>query len=274
MSLGNQISYYRKKANITQAQLAEALDVSFQAVSSWERDEYAPDVNRLTTLAKALGTSAGRLVEEFEISDWQLRSRLFDEKHMYTFVKSTAVAKGLEQTCRVLPYAKKCHSGQVRKGSGGEVAYINHPLTMACHALAMGLYDDNVIAALLLHDVVEDCDVTADVLPVNDEVKAAVRLVSFDVAGQPKAKAKKEYYSRIAENPFACLVKCIDRINNLSNMAMGFTHEKMVEYVNETEQYIVPLLRIIKDSAPEWNNAAWLLSYQMYSILETYKRLL
>lgn len=84
MSLGNQISYYRKKANMTQAQLAEALDVS----------------------------SVGRLLEEFEISDWQLRSRLFDEKHMYTFVKSTAVAKGLEQTCQALPYAKKCHTRQ------------------------------------------------------------------------------------------------------------------------------------------------------------------
>ena len=32
MSLGSQISFYRKKAGITQAQLADAMGVSFQAV--------------------------------------------------------------------------------------------------------------------------------------------------------------------------------------------------------------------------------------------------
>jgi len=302
VSIGKQISLYRKKAHMTQAQLAEALNVTFQAVSNWERDEYAPDVERMVAIAKTLNTTAGRLLEENEIPDWPLRQRLFDENHMYTFVKSAAVAKGLEQTCVALAFAKKHHAGQVRKslpsggsggsggsigscgsggsGSGGAVAYINHPLTMACDALAMGLDDDHVIAALLLHDTVEDCNVSADELPVSREVKEAVWLVSFDAnaaasaAMQPKEAAKKAYFAAIATNPLACLVKCIDRVNNLSNMAMGFTHVKMIEYVVETETFIVPLLRIIKDSTPEWNNAAWLLSYQMLSLLETYKRLL
>ena len=303
MSIGKQISLYRKNANMTQAQLAEALDVTFQAVSSWERDEYAPDVERMVAIAKALNTTVGRLLEEYEMPNWQLRQRLFDEDHMYTFVKSAAVAKGLEQTCAALPFAKKHHAGQVRKSfasggsgkSGGVMPYINHPLTMACDALAMGLDDDHVIAALLLHDIVEDCNVSADELPVGKAVQEAVRLVSFDAADaakaahidpaagttgttgtacQSKEEAKKAYFATIATNPLACLVKCIDRVNNLSNMAMGFTHTKMIEYVVETETYIVPLLRIIKDSSPEWNNAAWLLRYQMLSLLETYKRLL
>lgn len=38
MSIGSQISLYRKKAGLTQQQLAEILDVTFQAVSSWERE--------------------------------------------------------------------------------------------------------------------------------------------------------------------------------------------------------------------------------------------
>ena len=73
--------------------------------------------------------------------------------------------------------------------------------------------------------------------------------------------------------PLASLVKCIDRCNNLSSMAMGFTREKMVTYVEQTEQYVIPLLQVVKNE-PEWNSAAWLLQYQMMSLLETLKRLL
>ena len=42
---------------------------------------------------------------------------------------------------------------------------------MTCHALAMGIQDDDVLAVILLHDVVEDWQVTLDELPANDKVK-------------------------------------------------------------------------------------------------------
>ena len=90
MSLGSQISSFRKQVNLTQSQLAEALDVSFQAVSSWERDEYQPDTSRLLLLAQVLHTTVGVLLEEFARPDWVTHERLFDEQHMYTFVKSAA----------------------------------------------------------------------------------------------------------------------------------------------------------------------------------------
>ena len=34
----------------------------------------------------------------------------------------------------------------------------------------------------------------------------------------------------------AALVKCFDRVNNLSNMALGFTRDRMAEYVEETDE--------------------------------------
>ncbi|MBQ1378351.1 MAG: hypothetical protein IIY77_10305, partial [Lachnospiraceae bacterium] len=95
-----------------------------------------------------------------------------------------------------------------------------------------------------------------------------------DPEPKDKAAAKKAYYEELAKNPKAALIKCFDRVNNLSNMALGFTRDKMAEYVEETEKYIVPLFKVIKNEAPEYSNASWLLSYQMYSLLETYKRLL
>ena len=56
MSIGQRISELRKNQNISQLQLAKALDVSRQAVSKWENDQSAPDMVNLIRLADLLGT--------------------------------------------------------------------------------------------------------------------------------------------------------------------------------------------------------------------------
>ena len=56
MSIGERISELRKKQNISQIQLAKALDVSRQAVSKWENDQTSPDTINLIRLADLLGT--------------------------------------------------------------------------------------------------------------------------------------------------------------------------------------------------------------------------
>ena len=272
MSLGTQISIYRKKQNLTQTQLAEDVDVSFQSVSAWERDEYQPDIAHLKALARVLNTSVGVLVEEFEKPCWATDERYFSEKHMYTFVRSAALTMGLSQTLHVLPHVKRWHNGQLRDGAQA-VPYIIHPLTMVCHALAMGITDDDVLSTILLHDVVEDCGVKIDELPANETVREAVQLLSYP-ADVDKAKIKPDYYARIQENSIACLVKCLDRCNNLSTMAIGFSREKMATYVQETEKYVFPLLKQLKDVWVQYNNASWLLSYQIKSLLATFQQLL
>ena len=59
----------------------------------------------------------------------------------------------------VFLFAKAAHEGQTRKFSGEP--YINHPVRVALMAVEHGLSIDDVAAALL-HDVVEDCDVSLD----------------------------------------------------------------------------------------------------------------
>ena len=64
MSIGSNIKALREDRKFTQEQVAEALGISFQAVSSWERDEYKPDTDKLIRLAEVLGVSVSALVEE------------------------------------------------------------------------------------------------------------------------------------------------------------------------------------------------------------------
>ena len=56
MSIGERITELRKAHNISQVQLAKALEVSRQAVSKWENDQSAPDMVKLIQLADLLQT--------------------------------------------------------------------------------------------------------------------------------------------------------------------------------------------------------------------------
>ena len=67
-------------------------------------------------------------------------------------------------------------------------------------------------------------------------------------------------------------MKCIDRCNNLSSLAAGFSDERIQDYIEETEKYYPTLLRVIKEQ-PEYNNAAWLLSYQIRSLAQMARRI-
>lgn len=55
--LGDRIRHRRKKYGLTQTDIANAVQVSPQAVSKWERGENAPDISCLSNLAQLLGVS-------------------------------------------------------------------------------------------------------------------------------------------------------------------------------------------------------------------------
>ncbi|MBR2801928.1 MAG: helix-turn-helix transcriptional regulator [Erysipelotrichaceae bacterium] len=62
MNLGANICKARKDAHLTQADLAEKLHVSFQAVSCWEREQSVPDTYNFIELSKVLNVSLDWLV--------------------------------------------------------------------------------------------------------------------------------------------------------------------------------------------------------------------
>ena len=62
MTIGQSIRYHRKRLNLTQAQLAERLNVTAQAVSRWENDTGLPDITMAVPLARALGTTTDELL--------------------------------------------------------------------------------------------------------------------------------------------------------------------------------------------------------------------
>ena len=66
MSIGERITELRKQKNLSQVQLAQALNITRQAVSKWENDLAVPDALKMIHLADLLDTdieylSTGRM---------------------------------------------------------------------------------------------------------------------------------------------------------------------------------------------------------------------
>ena len=61
MELGRQIKALRQSRGVTQEGLAEALGVTAQSVSKWERDAAAPDIQLLPALSAYFGVTIDEL---------------------------------------------------------------------------------------------------------------------------------------------------------------------------------------------------------------------
>ncbi len=191
----------------------------------------------------------------------------YSAEKMYTFVRGFATGARMPETLKALSFARAKHEGQLRKS--GE-PYFVHPLTMACDALSIGIRDDDVIAAILLHDVVEDCGVTLQELPVSGSVKHSVDLVTFSVMdGETKDTARTRYYNMILTDRAATLTKLVDRCHNVSSMAGVFTKEKLKAYIEETREYVLPLLRKAKTKYPEDADILFILKYHITSVVDS-----
>lgn len=189
----------------------------------------------------------------------------FDPERMYSYIKGWAMGRRMPDTLSALSFARKLHKDQKRKDGQ---PYIVHPLTMACHAIALEMFTDDaiadqIIAACLLHDVVEDCDAKVTELPVSSATQDAVRRLTH-----VKPDPLDTYYRQIRESQVASVVKLLDRCDNVSTMAGVFSAEKTLSYIKETRDYVLPLIRHVKGGWPVFSNALFIVKYHILSVID------
>ena len=65
LDIGLKIGYYRRRAGLTQAELAEHTGLTLSYISQLESPNlpYCPSVKALFTIAKALGVKASKIIE-------------------------------------------------------------------------------------------------------------------------------------------------------------------------------------------------------------------
>jgi GTP pyrophosphokinase len=117
---------------------------------------------------------------------------------------------------RAYAFAEAAHRGQRRKDGR---AFIAHPVGVA-RLLAGRGYDDEVIAAALLHDVVEDTPVT--LTDVRERFGARVAALVGCVTENHRLSSgerKRAYRERLRRSPHAARAICAaDKVCNLADL--------------------------------------------------------
>ncbi len=131
-----------------------------------------------------------------------------------------------------LIFAAEKHRAQVRKGSG--VPYLSHLLGVASLVLEHGGDEDEAIGALL-HDVIEDQDVTEDEVKAKFGPRVAEIVVGCtdgvpDAAtGQkPPWRARKEVYIAHLDDSRAASIRLVSAADKLHNIRSIITDYRTV----------------------------------------------
>ena len=121
-------------------------------------------------------------------------------------------------------FAERAHYGQVRKLN--DEPFMNHPTNVASILNAAG-FDEIVVAAGYLHDVVEDTDVTMEeiVAEFGNEVKALVEANTEDL--QLPWQQRKEQTILAARNG-SIQVKALIAADKMDNLTNFLKYEKQL----------------------------------------------
>ncbi len=125
-----------------------------------------------------------------------------------------------------LAAASDAHAGQIRNGSGG-MPYIDHPVAVA-ELLAENGFDDAVLAAALLHDVVEES--TIEVAEVRERfgepVAGLVEALTDDAEIEPYERRKKEHRHQVERaGPDALAIYAADKLTNIRALRRAYATE-------------------------------------------------
>lgn len=166
--------------------------------------------------------------------------------------RSPLVRSALEQ-------ARADHAGQVRNGSGG-MPYVEHPMSVAALLDEHGYGDGKVLAAALLHDVVEDSETTLDELreKFGGEVAGLVGAMTDEESFDDYRERKAEHRERLAAAPGEALaIYGADKLTNSTTLRAAYASEGDAV----REEFKVPLelkleiweldLALLREKAPE-----------------------
>ena len=128
-------------------------------------------------------------------------------------------------TKKAIKLAYIAHKDQYDKAS---LPYINHPLH-----LAEGMKDEYTTIAALLHDVVEDSDLTFDDLAKEfpKEVIGALKLLTHQ-----KGVPYMDYIAKIKTNDIARAVKIADLKHNSDLTRLDIITDKDLERINKYQK--------------------------------------
>ena len=167
-----------------------------------------------------------------------------DDSALSSRLKHYLKSEDITQVWEAYRYADQAHQGVVRKT--GE-PYISHPVSVACILADMHM-DLPTIMAALLHDVVEDTDISTDDIKekfgqqVAELVDGVTKLdkIEFQSASVAQAENFRKMLLAMSQDVRVILVKLADRLHNMQTLE-GMRQEKQKLTAKETLDIYAPI---------------------------------
>ncbi|MFQ5981009.1 MAG: HD domain-containing protein [Candidatus Heimdallarchaeota archaeon] len=134
---------------------------------------------------------------------------------------------------KAFEFAAEKHAGQKRKFTGEP--YFVHPIAVA---QLLRPFEDEVIIAGLLHDVVEDTNAAAE--DISREFGSEVALLVQGCTKDPtKQRTPMAILEKVAkQDKRVIFVKLADRYDNLGDNILSMKHKTIRKYHNETPELL------------------------------------
>ena len=150
----------------------------------------------------------------------------------------------VEHVREAIEFSRAAHEGQLRKS--GE-PYVTHPITVARILTSLHI-DVQAIVAALLHDVVEDTDITGDDIaakfgkPVAELVDGLSKLdrLQFETREDAQAENFRKMLLAMARDVRVILIKLADRLHNMRTLE-SMEREKCERIARETMDIYAPI---------------------------------
>jgi len=168
---------------------------------------------------------------------------------------------------QALVFARNRHTGTRKDGVTPEFSHQLHMARFLKNLAVLVKNPQRVAALICIHDTVEDGLATlSDVRQVfPPDITKAVEKLSKIVGGEKMPNVV--YYFCMLDDVDVCLVKGIDRMHNIESMPGVFTLEKQRSYLEETEQFTLPMLKEARQRYPDHAEAFDIISHILKSYI-------
>ena len=159
-------------------------------------------------------------------------------------------------------FATLAHAGQLRKAPKGKIVpYIVHPMEAAQILATVGVTDEDVLIAAVLHDVLEDTKTTEnDVLQrFGQKVLGIVKEVTDDPMLNRDEKKARQVTQGSAKSYAARLVKTADKCSNMKDLVRtppGWKTKKIRGYAQHARD-VVLAMNEDSDLPPHLSSLFW-----------------
>ena len=170
-------------------------------------------------------------------------------------IKSTGMDMDIGRISAAYDMARLAHSGQLRKDGS---PYVTHCVAAADISVDMGLDEDSIVAALL-HDVIEDTQLTHHDIarqfgePVANIVEGVTKLtrVQYTSKEDEQMENLRKMLMAMSKDIRVILIKIADRLHNMRTMAYQ-TEEKQRIKSLETMEIYAPIAHRLGMQKAKW----------------------